>query len=209
MEEYKNLSEEEKDRIRILCQKLFHENYITEFVFAANEKLRKSNFDYNFILARFEIFSELLDAVGWHLHKDSSNGVIYITSDYSGVKPVLNKLETFYLFALRLLYDKKRSSASATGQVFVTVREMTEQLDSLNATDTQSKKERKSALSTLRNKNIIARIDGELDDLDCKIAILSSILCVISAAKVKLLKDEFNTETDENDESEADEDDKI
>lgn len=204
MEEYTNLSNEEKEKIRLLCQKLFHENYITEFIYSNTDKLRKSNYEYNYISARFDVFSELLEAVGWHLNQDKSIGVIYITSDYSGAKPVLTKLETFFLFALRLIYDKKRSSASSTGQVFLNVRDIIEQLNSLNAIDTVSKKERKSALNTLKNKNIINRIDGDLGDLDCRIAVLPSILCVISSAKVKLMNEEFNSiygesETDEND----------
>lgn len=192
MEEYIKLGNEEKDKIKDLCQKLFHENYITEFIFSNNDKLSSSNPEYNYILSKYRIFEELLDAVGWQLNHDSSNGVIYITSGYSGAKPVLNKIETMFLFALRIIYDKKRSSASSTGQVYTTVRDITEQLESLNAVTNITKRDRKAALSKLREKNIITRIAGELGEMDCKIAIRPSILYVISATRVKLLKEQMN-----------------
>ncbi len=201
------LSIEEKERIKLLCQKLFHENYIPEYIFSPNEQLRKANPDYYTLLAHFGAISELLDSCGWSLNRDDNAGVIYITSYFPIAKAILSKNESYFLFALRLIYDQKKTSASATGHVFILIRDLVEQLSSLGALDQVSKQERKKALQTLRNKNIISKISGDLSELDSKIAILPSILCVISATKVELLKKSL--ECKEEDELEDDDDDSI
>ncbi len=182
------LSIEEKEKIKLLCQKLFHENYIPEYIFSPNEQLRKANSDYYMLLSNFGAISELLDSCGWSLNRDDNAGVIYITSSFPIAKVILSKTESFFLFALRLIYDQKRTSASATGHVFIFIRDLIEQLSSLGALEQVTKQDRKKALQTLKNKNIISKISGDLSELDTKIAILPSILCVISANKVELLK---------------------
>jgi len=187
------LSYEKREDIKLLCQKLFNENYIPEYIFAANEKLRKANPDYFMLLACFDAVSEILDSCGWSLNRDDQVGVIYISSSYPAMKTILSKLESYFLFALRLIYDQKKTGVSATGQVFIYVRDLIEQLSSLGALDQVTKQERKKALQMLKNKNIIARITGELSDLDAKIAILPSILCVLSASKVAMLKKSLDT----------------
>jgi hypothetical protein len=58
------LSSEKREDIKLLCQKLFNENYIPEYIFAANEKLRKANPDYSMLLACFDAVSEILDSCG-------------------------------------------------------------------------------------------------------------------------------------------------
>ena len=206
MEEYMKLGDEDKKRVQKLCQQLFHKNYITEYIFANNDNLRKSNPDYNFIQSHFQIFEELLEATGWKLNDERDFGVIYITSDDVSARAVLDSVETAFLFAIRILYDKQRSRASSTGQVYITVRDIIEQLESLNSLTEIPKTRRKAALSTLRNKNIIYRINGDLGDLDCKIAVMPSILCVISSSRLKLFIERLaandgETEVDEDDQA--------
>ena len=55
------------ERTREVCQKLFHGNYITEYVFAPNDALKKANEDYSFIMAHYKAIEELLDRCGWEL----------------------------------------------------------------------------------------------------------------------------------------------
>ncbi len=181
------LSENERAKIQEMCQKLFHSNYITQYVFAAGEIMTKANSDYSFILSHYRAMDELLSAVGWTLCRDDSAGVIFIKTDYPDSKVTLGKNESYILFALRLIYDNKKTSASSTGQVFTTIREVEEQLSTLGAPVISTKAERKKAFTTLYNKNIIAKISGTLDELDARIAVMPAILCVISASRVKNL----------------------
>ena len=52
------------ERIREVCQELFHENYITEYVFAPNEALKKANDSFSFVTAHYDAIEELLEPGG-------------------------------------------------------------------------------------------------------------------------------------------------
>lgn len=179
------LDDQRLERIREVCQKLFHGNYITEYVFAPNDALKKANEDYSFIMAHYEAVEELLDRCGWELCHDPRAGVLYLSSDYAQAKMILPKLESYFLLAMRLIYDDKKTQASASGEVFVTAREIVEQLTSLNAVDQVNKQDRGRALRTLAGKNIVAKMTGKWEDLDVRLAILPSIVCALSADKMK------------------------
>lgn len=185
------------ERVREVCQELFHKNYITEYVFAPNEALKKANDSFSFIMAHYDAVAELLDRCGWKLCLDSRAGVLYLSSEYALSKVVLTKMESYFLLALRLLYDAKKAQASASGEVFVTTREIVEQLTMLNTVDQISKKEREQALRTLAGKNIITRMTGKLGEMDAKLAILPSVVCAISAEKTKVVLHMLSTQVSE------------
>jgi len=174
-----------RDSVRRVCQELFHNNYITEFVFSPNDSLKKANLDYSFIMSNYDAIEELLDNCGWKLQHDEHVRVLYLTSDYASAKVVLNKIESYFLLALRLIYDEKKTRASASGEVFITVRDIVEQLTTLGAVESVSKAEREKALRTLSNKNIISRMTGKLGEMDTRLAILPSVICAISSDKLK------------------------
>lgn len=180
-------SAETREQIKEICHKLFDENYILEYVFAPNDTLRKANPDYSFLFRHFECIAELLEQCGWKLEQNTQAGVIYLTSLYPSAKIVLTQTESYYLFGLRLLYDEKKMHASASGEVFATVQELLEKLATLDALKPVSRSDRERALRTLQNKKIITRMTGKLKDPDAQLAIMPSILCAISASKVKRL----------------------
>lgn len=173
------------ERVREVCQELFHGNYITEFVFAPNDSLKKANESYSFIMSHYDAVEELLDRCGWQLCHDPRAGVLYLSSVYARAKVILTKWESYFLLAIRMLYDEKKTQASASGEVFITTREIVEQLTTLGAVEQISKQQREAALRTLAGKNIIARMTGKLGELDARIAILPSVVCALSTEKTK------------------------
>lgn len=185
------------ERVREVCQELFHKNYITEYVFAPNEALKKANDSFSFIMAHYDAVAELLDRCGWKLCHDPRAGVLYLSSEYALSKVVLTKMESYFLLALRLLYDEKKTQASASGEVFVTTKEIVEQLTMLNTVDQISKKEREQALRTLAGKNIITRMTGKWGEMDAKLAVLPSVVCAISAEKTKAVLHMMSTQVSE------------
>ena len=193
------------ERTREVCQKLFHGNYITEYVFAPNDALKKANEDYSFVMAHYKAIEELLDRCGWELCHDPRACVLYLSSDYAQAKMILTQLESYFLLAMRLIYDDKKTQASASGEVFVTAREIVEQLTSLNAIDQVNKRDRGKALRTLAGKNIVAKMTGKWEDPDVRLAILPSIVCALSPDKTKavaqMLTASTETQEDEVDES--------
>lgn len=185
------LREEEQKHIRTICQRLFHENFLLEFRFSAKDAMKKSDPDYLFAFQHFSEMSELLDACGWTLHKDDRAGVIYLTSGYPGAYLPLKKLESQFLFALRLLYDERRLQAVHTAEVRCTVRDIIEKLNTLNAIEIVNKQERADALRTLETRNVISRIAGNWSELDTSLVILPSILCVLSSEKIAALRHHY------------------
>ena len=174
-----------QDKIREICQELFHSNYITEFVFAANESLKRVNNSYSFVMSHYDAVEELLDHCGWKLRHDERVGVLYLTSDYANAKINLTKIESYFLLALRLIYDEKKTQALTSNEVVVTVRDIIEQLTSLGAVDSITKQDREKALRTLYSKNILSRMTGKWGDMDARLAILPSVVCAISPEKTR------------------------
>lgn len=195
------------ERVREVCQSLFHGNYITEYVFAPNEALKKADERYSFVMAHYEAIEELLDRTGWRLCHDDRSGVLYLSSDYAQAKVILTKTESFFLLSMRLLYDEKKTQASASGEVFVTARDVVEQLTTLGALDKVTKQDRDKSLRTLAGKNIVARMSGKWGDMDCRLAILPSVVCAISAEKTKAVLEMMSIpeDRDEDEEREVEE----
>lgn len=191
------------ERVREVCQELFHKNYITEYVFAPNEALKKANDSFSFVMAHYDAIEELLERCGWKLCQDPRAGVLYLFSEYAPAKVILTKIESYFLLAMRLLYDDKKTQASASGEVFVTTREVVEQLTTLGAVEQVTKQEREKALRTLAGKNIIARMTGKWGEMDSKLAILPSVVCAISAEKTKAVVNMLSAQPQEEEVDEA------
>lgn len=193
------------ERIREVCQELFHRNYITEYIFAPNEALKKANESFSFIMAHYEAIEELLERCGWKLCQDPRAGVVYLSSEYAPAKVILSKIESFFLLAMRVLYDDKKTQASASGEVFVTTQEIVEWLTTIGAVEQVTKQDREKALRTLAGKNIVVRMTGKWGEMDSRLAILPAVVCTISAEKTKavinMLTTQEQSEEEEDDET--------
>ena len=190
------------ERIREVCQELFHKNYITEYIFAPNEALKKANESFSFIMAHYEAIDELLERCGWKLCQDPRAGVVYLSSEYAPAKVILSKIESYFLLAMRVLYDDKKTQASASGEVFVTTQEIVEWLTTIGAVEQVTKQDRGKALRTLAGKNIVVRMTGKWGEMDSRLAILPAVVCAISAEKTKAVIHMLTTQ----DQSEEEED---
>lgn len=190
------------ERIREVCQELFHKNYITEYIFAPNEALKKANESFSFIMAHYEAIDELLERCGWKLCQDPRAGVVYLSSEYAPAKVILSKIESYFLLAMRVLYDDKKTQASASGEVFVTTQELVEWLTTIGAVEQVTKQDREKALRTLAGKNIVVRMTGKWGEMDSRLAILPAVVCAISAEKTKAVIHMLTTQ----DQSEEEED---
>lgn len=192
------------ERIREVCQELFHKNYITEYIFAPNEALKKANESFSFIMAHYEAIEELLERCGWKLCQDPRAGVVYLSSEYAPAKVILSKIESYFLLAMRVLYDDKKTQASASGEVFVTTQEIVEWLTTIGAVEQVTKQDREKALRTLAGKNIVVRMTGKWGEMDSRLAILPAVVCAISAEKMKAVINMLTTQ-EQSEEEEEDE----
>lgn len=193
------------ERIQEVCQELFHKNYITEYIFAPNEALKKANESFSFIMAHYEAIEELLERCGWKLCQDPRAGVVYLSSEYAPAKVILSKIESYFLLAMRVLYDDKKTQASASGEVFVTTQEIVEWLTTIGAVEQVTKQDREKALRTLAGKNIVVRMTGKWGEMDSRLAILPAVVCAISAEKtrtvINMLTTQEQSEEEEDDET--------
>ncbi len=191
------------EQVREVCQELFHGNYVMEYVFAPNDSLKRANESYSFIMAHYDAIEELLDRCGWTLCHDSRSGVLYLDSPYAQAKVILSKTESYFLLALRLIYDEKKIRASASGEVFTTVRELIERLTTLGTVGQITKQDREKSLRTLAARHIITRMTGKWGDLDARLAILPSVVCAISAEKTKAVLNALASQAGEGREEDA------
>ena len=191
------LPEEERERIKVICQRLFHENYLLEYRFSAANGMKKADPDYLFAWQRREELSELLEQCGWQLRVDNREGVLYLISDYPGAYVPLKKLESQCLFVLYLLYDERRMQESGTAEVWCSVRDVMEKLTTLNIVKSVPKQERAAVLRTLEEKRLVDKPAGQWGDLETRFLILPSILCTLSQEKIAALRRHYSEEPEE------------
>lgn len=186
------LPKEERERIKTVCQRLFHENYLLEYRFSAASGMKKADPDYLFAWQRREELSELLEQCGWKLEEEKREGVLYLVSDFPGAYPPLKKLESQCLFALYLLYDERRMQADGASEVRCSVRDVMEKLTTLNIVKAVPRQERAAALRTLEEKRLIDKLEGQWSELESRFLILPSILCALRPEKIAALRRHYS-----------------
>lgn len=186
------LDGETLEQVRRICQELFHQNHINEYVFAPNDAQKRASESYSFVMAHYSAIEELLDRCGWRLCHDPSIGVLYLDSVYAEAKMPLSQTASCFLLAMRLIFEERKMQASATGEVFVTAREIVERLTTLNAVKTISKQDREKAFRVLAGKNLVARMNGSWGDMDVRLALLPAIGCTVSQDKIKAYRNMLN-----------------
>lgn len=196
-------TQREIDQFKSVCNQLLSRTYIVRTVYKP-EKGRISNPDYTFLSIHYEQVREYLALLDWDLRKDDMNGYFYVLNTDEANRCNLDKKETAILLAIRMIYEENQERLGLEQDAICTVRDLLEKVvtDYAILPAKPNMEDVKRALTRLENHSIIQRIEGKFNKSNCKFAILSTVLSVVSADKLNMIvsalrKEENDEETDE------------
>lgn len=182
------LSGADKDQFTRLVNIMLAKTFILRDRFDHREKIVTVDRDYRFIERNYELFREYLGVAGWDLVLDPNFGVAHINNRYGYNRRLLDKVTTYFLYVLRLIYEEEREKLSLRREVATTVGELAQKLGYLGLSDRKiSDSVQAESLGLLKDINIIDRLDGSWSDPEARILIYPSIIFLVTNEKINFL----------------------
>lgn len=203
-ERYNRLTLTEKETFSKIVNQLLAGTFLLVDIYVPSEGVTRVNRDYLFAERNFELFREYLSLAGFGLERDSSYGVIYLTSNYDGNRIRFDKLTTVMLYTLRLIYEEERQKLKLSKEVFITTSDLVQKMITVGAAAKKpSNVQLHAALSILGRFHMIRKFEGSWEDPATRIMILPSILFVVSNEQIsnmkKLVDEKIQRSGDESD----------
>lgn len=205
LDHLKEYSQKELDQFKAVCNQLLSRTFVTKSLYRP-EKGWINNPDYYFLVSHFEDVHDYLLFLDWQLNRDDFNGYFYVLNTDEANRANLNKTATAILLALRMIYDESRERLGLEHDAVITVRDLLEKVvtDYAILSARPNMDEVKRALTILENHSVILRIQGRLNSPSCKLAILPTILTVVSSEKLNAIVSVLKKEEDDLEEIEED-----
>ena len=185
LDTYNNLTNAEKERFSKLVNYLLNKTYVSREIYETKDKLGKINADYRFIEKYYDLFEGYLKVINYILKTDEVIGVIYLENEYGYNKLRLDKLTTLVLFTLRTIYDEEKERNASSSVVYISTASLIYKLLELKVVSKKpTMKNITDSLRILVTQNILTKIEGSLDDSACQLAILPTILLIVSNEKI-------------------------
>ena len=184
-EDFAMLPLQDQDRFRRITNLLLGRTFLLSQEYDFDSGLREINPDYRFVEANYSLFDEYLGYAGFSLHRDSSYGLIWITSDLEFNKVKLDKRTTQILYVLRLIYEEKRAELSLSREIFTSVGEIVAKMLTLQVC---AKKPAGFALAasfrTLSRYRLIEKDEGKWDSAQTRLLIHPTVLFAVSIDQI-------------------------
>lgn len=143
----------------------------------------------------YAALSDYLEIAGLSLERDSEEGVIYLRGEESASRVRLNKITTLFLYAARLLYEKKRKSvldADGIHMYRTSTREIIDTMLELGLIDKEPTiTERMNAQKELARFNILQKLDPSWENEGNELVLYPSILHMITNQAIYRLSEQF------------------
>lgn len=197
------LSSKELEQFKKVCNHLLSETFLLRSQFQG-EKGRSNNPDYYFLTAHFDLVSDYLSLLDWNLYHEAHYGYFYVENNQGMNRVKFNKEQTATLLMARLIFEEKSDEIGLENDVIITVRELRNRMiDEFGVSKNFGKQKIQSDLNYFVNFHIFQKISGSLGDADSTIAIMPTILTVVSNEKIQQLvkqmeSEELDEEIDEN-----------
>ena len=104
MDDYQKFSDRDKEQFTRLVNLLLDKTFLLRERVDPREKALIIDRDYRFLERFFSVFQGYLALAGWELNMDGQLGVAALSNRYGTNRYRLNKVETYFLLVLRLIY---------------------------------------------------------------------------------------------------------
>lgn len=204
-DDYNAFTNYEKGEFRRLANYILSHAFIVKEKYDMSKKMIFPNNDYRLMERLFVVMKEYFEIIGWVLIKDSEYNVISIHSEFDNNRMRMNSFSTFFLYALRLIYEEEREKPNNYLNVRTETSIVVEKMRALGLVQKSSAKEREEAQKILSHFNIIQKIESKWEADGNHLIIFPSILSVITNQGINEMAEEIaeivgktDTEYDEN-----------
>ncbi len=199
-EQYRELTETDKNSFSKLCNKLLDENFIYG-------QLSSDKNDYYAIIKLRGVIENYFDLIDYSLTHDDTRKIFFIESTADRNRIKLKKMETVLLVLLRrAYYVKSKETVDANVNISITIDEL---YDGLTQTGIYKEKLLKTqiidALKTLKRFKLI-NFDSKNYDVNNVIEIFPMVALVVKINDIEQLNNKLKTYKGKEEEDETDED---
>lgn len=196
--EYENFLGYERENFKRICNKLLSEIYILKDIYKDNGSF-SINDDYVFLKRHFDLFEYYFEMSGWKLFQCSLD-VIYIRNEIGTNKKRLDKLTTFMLLALRLIFEEKKRKASISENAFIKVKDIFDVIikEFFVYSKLPAKTEIINSLRIIEKYNIIYILDKNDNYMEDTLIIFQSVVVAIPDDKITMFRNMIYKERVEN-----------
>jgi len=204
-EKFERLSPSEQEQFKVIVNFLLASTFLNQAAYDFDENVRRTNRNYLFVERNFELFAEYLSYAGFALNRDSSYGVIYLTSEFDSTRQRFGKLTTMILFTLRLIYEEEREKLSLAREIFTTTSDVVHKMISLGImTKKPADKQLSDSFRLLARFQVIDKTAGTWQDPQTRILILPTILFMVTNEKISAILSGMEQEAQEPENEEDD-----
>ena len=184
-EKYQRLSLSEQEQFSRVVNRLLSNTFLLVEEYDQAEGITKVNREYLFVERNFELFQEYLNLSGFHLERDTTYGVIYLSSSYDGNRVHFDKLTTVMIYTLRLIYEEERAKLTLAKEVIITTADLVQKMIAVGAVKKKpANMQLYQALRKLIRFRILQKLDGSLEAPQTRLLILPTILFVVSNEQI-------------------------
>ena len=200
---YEELGAEEQRKVTDAIQKLYRQTFLLERRYDRKTGRYQVNGDYYPCSKHLDFVRAYFAIMDIQVVENSQMGVIYIQGEQV-VGEKLSKLATFYILALKLIYDEQMSAASTSVNAMTSLGEIHEKLGTYRLLYKQpSVTEIRRTLALLKRYQLIEPLDV-LEEMDgqSRLVIYPTINVVLMGEDVRALINTYGEEAEEDDQSE-------
>ena len=182
------LTAEEREHFSRIINILLAKTFILRDRLEHREKSLAADRDFRFIERQYHLFRDYLAVAGWELTLETDYGVAWVSNPAGFSRRKLDKVTTYFLYVLRLIYEEEREKLSIRKEVITTVIEVVQKLGYLGLIDRRiTDTLLADSFAILKDFNIIDKLDGSWTDPEARILIYPTILFVISNERINFL----------------------
>ena len=191
--EYEVLVERDKERFAKVLSRLFEETFLLRDVWDSKEGRLVGSGDYRFVERVRPLMEAYLQVGGFALQVDSLRGVVALYNRFGRNRRPLDKLTTYVLFILRLVYEEKMGEVSMRREIVISLRDLYEKLHTLGFVEKKLAQSRlQSTLMLLRKLAVVERIEGEGIQPDSRWVVYPTVRLLVPEDRINQIFDSLD-----------------
>lgn len=205
--EYEELSSEEKEKVTHVIKTLLSQTYILERKYDKRQKRMQVNQDFRACDSRMEFIQDYFSIADIQVKQDLSNGVIYLDGGEREIGTRLLEYTTKFILILKVIFDEQMSTASTSSFVITSRAEVQEKMAGFNLLIRQpTGNDIKSTFRLLKKYQIIEPLDNsDESNLAARFMIYPTINMILLGEDIRKLVETYCNDEDKMQQNQAEE----
>lgn len=190
--DYDALTDRDKEQFARLVSILFDQTFLLRDIWDARENRLTANPDYRFAEQIRPLLEGYLGMSGWAAQVDSLRGVIAVYNRFGRNRQTLDKLTTYILYILRLIYDEQLEQVSSRREIVIWLRDVYEKLHSFGFVEKKLAVHRlQSTFMKLRRLSVLERVEGDGVQPESRWIVYPTIRILVSEDRINRIYEQL------------------